>query len=558
MEYERIHKVQMGVISPSKLRIKLLGSHGGRRKEGGNSSSRTSPSKLEEMEHSKHSLLAGDLDEEVSLKDSKDASSLNVGASSEVPRLELSVKEVLGYGQGDQTPSFRKEFLPKGKADICCNRAQDTVKSVSGLAEPTSNLSMVHPMRLPDEESFDYDSGHDNGSARSFEFHKGERPSQQASSPFVRNLPSKWNDAERWIVHRQITHVKSNVSKKTAALNLGSLQVISNRVVFVPESASADHRHSLMQEPDAKTSSSTKSTSQNVADKFSFAPNSSQSSLDSTSGLTDLSSVNSTYGGCFKKEFNHAVSEKSTAKATVSPLVQSVSMRDVGTEMTPIPSQDPSRTETPVGAMTPARTPLSSIPSSPKKGAQASSAAEANTHDQSRKSENSGNRELSDKELQLKTRREIAALGIQLGKMNIASWASKDDMAHASPPLDQEKIKKTEYEARAAAWEESQKSEYTARHRREEAKIQAWENHQKAKYETKLRRVEAQAELMKARAQDKLVEKLSLTRRRVEHKQAVAEAKRNRQAARTAEQVEQIRQTGRVYTPHIWCCSWFF
>lgn len=54
----------MGVISPSKLRIKLLGSHGGRKKEGGNSSSRTSPSKLEEMEHSKHSLLAGDLDEE--------------------------------------------------------------------------------------------------------------------------------------------------------------------------------------------------------------------------------------------------------------------------------------------------------------------------------------------------------------------------------------------------------------------------------------------------------------------------------------------------------------
>lgn len=256
----------------------------------------------------------------VSLKDSKDASSLNVGASSEVPRLELSVKEVLGHGQGDQTPSFRKEFLPKGKADICCNRAQDTVKSVSVLAEPTSNLSMVHPMRLPDEESLGYDSGHDNGSARSFEFHKGERPLQQASSPFVRNLPSKWNDAERWIVHRQITHVKSNVSKKTAALNLGSLQVISNRVVFVPESASADHRHSLMQEPDAKTSSSTKSTSQNVAEKFSFAPNSSQSSLDSTSGLTDLSSVNSTYGGCFKKELNHAVSEKSTAKATGKPM----------------------------------------------------------------------------------------------------------------------------------------------------------------------------------------------------------------------------------------------
>ncbi|RWW68539.1 hypothetical protein BHE74_00023923 [Ensete ventricosum] len=276
------------------------------------------------MEHSKHSLLAGDLDEEVSLKDSKDASSLNVGASSDVPRLELSVKEVLGYGQGDQTPCFRKEFLPKGKADICCNRAQDAVKSVSGLAEPTSNLSMVHPMRLPDEENLGYDSGHDNGSARSFEFHKGERPLQQVSSPFVRNLPSKWNDAERWIVHRQIMHVKSNVSKKTAALNLGSLRVISNRVVFVPESASADNRHSLIQEPDAKTSGSTKSTSQNVVEKFSFAPNSSHSSLDSTSGLADLSSVNGSYGGCFKKEFNHAVSKNSTTTATGKPVLHTL------------------------------------------------------------------------------------------------------------------------------------------------------------------------------------------------------------------------------------------
>lgn len=54
----------MGVISPSKLRMKLLGSHGGRRKEGGSNSSRASPSKHDDMEHAKNSLLAGEFDEE--------------------------------------------------------------------------------------------------------------------------------------------------------------------------------------------------------------------------------------------------------------------------------------------------------------------------------------------------------------------------------------------------------------------------------------------------------------------------------------------------------------
>lgn len=57
--------LQMGVISPSKLRIKLLGTRSGaQKKEGGNSPSRASPSKLEEMEHSKSSLLAEDFEEE--------------------------------------------------------------------------------------------------------------------------------------------------------------------------------------------------------------------------------------------------------------------------------------------------------------------------------------------------------------------------------------------------------------------------------------------------------------------------------------------------------------
>lgn len=56
------------MISPSKLRMKLIGPHHQKKKDGSNSnSSRTSPSRLEDSEFVKNSLLAaqnGDFGEE--------------------------------------------------------------------------------------------------------------------------------------------------------------------------------------------------------------------------------------------------------------------------------------------------------------------------------------------------------------------------------------------------------------------------------------------------------------------------------------------------------------
>lgn len=61
-------ELQSGIISPSKLRIKLMGPHHNRKKDGSNSNSaRTSPSKLEDSEFVRNSLLAaknGDFDDE--------------------------------------------------------------------------------------------------------------------------------------------------------------------------------------------------------------------------------------------------------------------------------------------------------------------------------------------------------------------------------------------------------------------------------------------------------------------------------------------------------------
>ena len=140
-------------------------------------------------------------------------------------------------------------------------------------------------------------------------------------------------------------------------------------------------------------------------------------------------------------------------------MARSVSMRDMGTEMTPIASQEPSRTGTPVRATTPIRSPIPS----PGRAAPISSPMDPpidlldpNKND------------LSEKELLMKTRREIMLLGTQLGKSNIAAWASKEEEdkdASTSLKIVGEKGQpaKCVIETRAAAWEDAEKAKYMAR-----------------------------------------------------------------------------------------------
>lgn len=136
-------------------------------------------------------------------------------------------------------------------------------------------------------------------------------------------------------------------------------------------------------------------------------------------------------------------------------------MRDMGTEMTPIASQEPSRTGTPAKATTPTRSPNSSRPSTPPRGSP--SPSQPNLF----KDQVDSNAELSQKELQMKTRREIMVLGTQLGKLNIAAWASKEEEDNvASTSLKTDLVHqpaKSPIEIRASAWEEAEKAKYMAR-----------------------------------------------------------------------------------------------
>ncbi|KQJ84656.1 uncharacterized protein LOC100822499 [Brachypodium distachyon] len=527
MEYERIHKAQAGALSPTKLRMKLLGAHN-RVRVISNSPSRTSPSKNIEPSQAQNRLLVCDVLEEVS-------------HNSDASKCPSTINKAEALDKDSPVDSSKVQSISK-----------------SSVHQPApSNSSMIHPVRTAEEDSNDCDSGLDNASTSSFEFHGDEKMAAQnpTTGYFSRQASSKWNDAEKWIVNKQTVqqNITKGVSQKQNAYQVNSAAA---RGVIVPKHSN----HSAFARPlqNMKRFNPASSASRSILERLSFASHQPKLVRHADVCPVQSGSANSEY----QKEAidtSSSIAIKPCKDLQDITTVQSVSVRDVGTEMTPIPSQEPSRTGTPLGSVTPTRSPNCSIPSTPVGGRSTASPGEDNTDDGPYFNRKGGANEMSENEIRLKARKEIAALGVQLGKMNIATWASKEELelVSAKPSIaDLERMKK-EYEARAAAFEEAENSKHTARFKKQELKIEAWESRQRTKVEFEMRRLEEHAERMRSEAMAKMAEKLEMARRLAEEKRASANAKMNKQAARAVQKADQIRQTGRMPGSHILCCSCF-
>ncbi|KAL5569104.1 hypothetical protein UlMin_025679 [Ulmus minor] len=170
-------------------------------------------------------------------------------------------------------------------------------------------------------------------------------------------------------------------------------------------------------------------------------------------------------------------------------MVRSMCVRDLGTDMTPIASQEPSRTTTPLRATTlVVRSPLLDLP---QHGMQAAAEDQQKCvlSSNGRCEANSSSRANSS------TRRYVE----ESNDCKNNSENQSSDQASQLNPL----------ETRAVAWDEAERAKYMARYKREEVKIQAWENHEKRKAEMEMKKMER----MKARAQERLANKIAATRR---------------------------------------------
>ncbi|KAF8040862.1 hypothetical protein BT93_B2938 [Corymbia citriodora subsp. variegata] len=347
-------------------------------------------------------------------------------------------------------------------------------------------------MKSPVEDKSCYSQGPtqeiSSGSSIGFEFHRANgtnRASHHHRTALGKPTPSKWDDAQKWLVGISRVGGDKNQSKTK------------------PRNSNADDRRLIAPVP----------------------PEQEYSSDEDGCGLEQNEGSDHAMAGQYEVETKKVDCDESVWRINKSaqncmPAVRSVCVRDMGTDMTPIASQEPSRTATPIRATTPAtRSPINSGSSTPVTGRH--------------------------------------GVTLMEGRGGVAPFANGPRVigacmegAHAcelsgNMSFDQAK-KLSPLESRAMAWDEAERAKYMARYKREEVKIQAWENHEKRKAEMQMKKMEVKAERLKARAQEKLTNKLASTRRIAEEKRANAEAKLNEKAVRTSERADYIRRTGHL------------
>ncbi|KAL4369121.1 hypothetical protein GQ457_05G027150 [Hibiscus cannabinus] len=213
MEYERIDKVQNEACHH-------------RKKDGSNhNSSRTEDAELV------NSLLDcenGDFDQEV--------------PSLDVALVKESNGAMLDSGLNDQVCSQTKESLPLENIEAGRAKLQQLSKTDSG------NSSAIHLMRSLEDDNLDYDS---NASSSSFEFHKGERVVHNSMTrSYLRPMPSKWNDAEKWIMNRQ--NLQASYANKNAFPNQANRFAKPNMARVAPDSAYYDLRSTVNRTADTR------------------------------------------------------------------------------------------------------------------------------------------------------------------------------------------------------------------------------------------------------------------------------------------------------------------
>ncbi|XP_042501970.1 uncharacterized protein LOC122079506 [Macadamia integrifolia] len=326
-----------------------------------------------------------------------------------------------------------------------------------------------------------------SSTAISLEFHKGNGTIQGSHYRMAlgKQIPSKWDDAQKWLV---------GLSRRGDR----------NRSKSKPRKSNADDRRLIS--PVLQMKNDSYSGRDEVGEDEIPCP---------TSSVQDEGEI---------KKVDKLSEDSSSA-------IRSVCVRDMGTEMTPIASQEPSRAATPLRTTTPeARSPISSRSSNP-----GSSHAQGPENYQ------------TDLTL-LKRRNEAVAFGRVEGETR---WCNREEEESNACKIYEHKNneqarKPNPLQNQAMAWDEAEQAKYMARYKRQEVKIQAWENHEMRKAEMKMRRMEVKAERLRSRAQEKLGNKLVATRRIAEEKRENAEAKLNEQSVRASEKADYIRRTGHL------------
>ncbi|KAM3337728.1 remorin 1.4 [Capsicum galapagoense] len=307
--------------------------------------------------------------------------------------------------------------------------------------------------------------------------------------------PSKWDDAQKWLVNLSRGGGEKHQSKAS------------------PRNSNADDLRLIVPVPKKE-------------EDYSSGSDEGDSSMMMIQFGVETKKVDN----CDDSKSMWRINKAGCNSNSAAGAVRSICVRDMGTEMTPIASQEPSRTGTPIRARTPAaRSPISSGSSTPPIRGQNGVVQTIETG-------------------------QIVATAIigdnrgNAGATRIVRGVEEtiNNELTANKETDNANNKLNPLETRAMVWDEAERAKYMARYKREEVKIQAWENHEKRKAEMEMKRMEVKAERIKARAEEKYRNKLASARRKAEEKRANAEAQLNEKTVKICEKADYIRRTGHL------------
>ncbi|KAA3453289.1 ATP phosphoribosyltransferase [Gossypium australe] len=343
-----------------------------------------------------------------------------------------------------------------------------------------------------------------SSSGISFEFHKGDgatnRGSHHRTGGFGKPTPSKWDDAQKWLVG--LSRGRNKGQPETT-----------------PRNSNADDRRLIAPVPQKEQDCSSSEGEGSAAEETN----------GSAMAATAVAAVPSEY----QDETKQVDCDESIWRINYKPanqnstsVVRSVCVRDMGTEMTPAASQEPSRTATPIRAISPSArnpTPITSGSSTPVRCRYGQACAENHQAGTTTSTDAKGEHETNG-----------AARGNGSNGLH-----EQESRIHGNNNSDQVSKQNT-LETRAMAWDEAERAKYMARififiailmfGACIESIIGIW----------------VKAERLKARAKEKCANKLAATRRIAEEKRANAESKLNEKAMRTSERADYIRRTGHL------------
>lgn len=135
--------------------------------------------------------------------------------------------------------SLRKQYvlLPKDLQKDGVMIAGGASKIGSYPLQQSNYLGVVHPGKPLEADYNGYDSGNDNGSTSSFEFHQVQ---QSKAGSYHRHVPSKWNEAEKWILNRRPQR-PNNVLKRSNSQNHGNRQMLPSWLRISPVNVGQKH-----------------------------------------------------------------------------------------------------------------------------------------------------------------------------------------------------------------------------------------------------------------------------------------------------------------------------